>query len=119
NQGTLDIQTNTTLGQSGATHSNTGTFNIELSGTRLMVLGSTLTNPAAGTMLGDGTLELDDPSFTAVGNLSVDIDNSSGTVHPGFTRGQLGVINYFNESDGTFDVELLNPTPGSGYSQLN
>ena len=110
NSGTANFNTNTTFNKASAAHLNSGDFNIvspsatvTFSGT-----GTSLTNQAAGTIAGIGTLNVSAITFT-----------NDGTMSPGLSFGVLTLSGDFTQSaSGVFAAEIGGRVAGTKYDQF-
>jgi hypothetical protein len=110
NSGTANFNTNTTFNKASAAHLNSGDFNIvspsatvTFSGT-----GASLTNQAAGTIAGIGTLNVSAITFT-----------NDGTMSPGLSFGVLTLSGDFTQSaSGVFAAETGGRVAGTKYDQF-
>jgi len=109
NNGTVNINTDTTFSKTGAQYINNGDLNIAASET-LTVSGSGVNfiNGPAGTIAGDGTLNLGTATFA-----------NNGRIEPGNSPGILTITGDVPFSDSAeLGVEIFGLTVGSEYDRL-
>jgi len=119
NSGTANFNTNTTFNKASAAHLNSGDFNIvspsatvTFSGT-----GTSLTNQAAGTIAGIGTLNVSAITFTNAGTMSPDLSFGVLTLSGDFTQSASGVFaaEIGGRVAGTkYDQFIINEVSGAG-----
>lgn len=120
NTGTVDIQTRTTFAKQNGTHVNQslimlGAFQV----LTINGLGQTLTT--TGQITGGGTLAFTSMTLRASGSIAAtmnltNVDSHIGTGGPA-TLDVTGT--YRMITGGTMNIELADPTPGTGHDRLN
>ena len=107
NRGVMELGASTTVGRTGANHTNSGA--IRINNASVTFTGNMLTNQTGGTILGVGTLNVLGVSFA-----------NNGQVSPGLSPGVLNLSgNYTQGLGGALDIEVGGLIPGTGFDQLN
>ncbi|HWB10108.1 MAG TPA: DUF4214 domain-containing protein [Pirellulales bacterium] len=106
-----------------ATFNNSGTVDVK-SGT--LSFDENFTETAGATILDGGAIQnanalsLQGGSLSGSGTVTGDVDNSGGTLSPGFSPGAINIAgDYTQGSSGTLDVEVGGLTPGTDFDVLN
>ena len=110
NNGTVNINTNTTFNKAAGQYANNGDLNIALDKT-LTISGSSVnfTNAPGGTIAGEGTLNLGTATFA-----------NDGRIAPGMSPGILAITGDVPfSSTAEFAVEIFGLTVGSEYDRLD
>ena len=107
NHGTFTLSAPTLLSKVDASHTNSGTVQVD---TTLTIAGSgTFTNLAGGLVSGNAIIDVTDVAFT-----------NAGTVNPGGSPGILTFEGDFaQDATGVINIEIEGDNPGTGYDQLN
>ncbi|HJT36519.1 MAG TPA: hypothetical protein VJ783_31135, partial [Pirellulales bacterium] len=123
NAGTFTKSIGTATTGIGPAFSNTGTVDVK---TGTLSLEGGFTQTAGETILDGGALQNTSALSIAGGKLSGrgtvtgDVDNSGGTLSPGFSPGTINITgNYTQGPGGTLAVEIGGLTPGTGFDVLN
>ncbi|MEE9465939.1 MAG: T9SS type A sorting domain-containing protein [Candidatus Neomarinimicrobiota bacterium] len=109
NQGSITLSGPTLLYKVDASHTNSGTVQVD---TTLTIAGSGLfTNLADGIVSGQGTIDVTDTDVAFI---------NAGTIAPGGSPGVLAVDGDLTlEESSVIAIEIGGPDPSTGYDQLN
>jgi hypothetical protein len=113
---------------SGTTHiqpafKNGGTVDVK---TGILAFDGAFTQTAGATILDGGAIQnasslmIQGGSLSGSGTLTGDVDNSGGTVSPGFSPGVINITgNYTQSASGTLSVEIGGASAGTDFDVLN
>ena len=117
NNGTINVNTTTSLTKSSGVYDNSGTLHIAPL-IRLSVEGNSFTNTDSGEIVGGGNLDLRSLSFFGDGTATANVNVISSTFDPGDMPADAGVFQvaglYAQSTNFDFNIEFGGPIPGSG-----
>ncbi len=107
NQGTLMLERRMTINKASAMHINTGSITTIAS--LLTFTGASFENRVAGSLNGNGTIDVSNITFT-----------NAGTINPGTSAGALNITGDLpQDTSSVINIELGGTIAGSSYDQLN
>jgi hypothetical protein len=81
--------------------------------------GSTVLNGGALSVAGPNSIDIEGGTLSGSGTIAGKVVNNA-TVKPGASPGMISITgNYVQGPSGVLNMEIVGPTPGTGYSQLN
>jgi len=110
NSGTIQVNENVTLNQSGTNPSFTNSGTISVAGGKTMTVSSgTFTNAQGGILQGTGTINVSNATFSNAGN-----------INPGTSPGILNFVgNVPQTSTGAINIEIGGVTVGTQYDRVS